>query len=98
MPFGNKQQKRSSTHSKTKNTLREEAREHFSAEKKEMDHELQSLKKSLDEAFRGGFVFEREEVRHNHYHITLVHPSRQERKKLIIRFEPNHAELKGLWQ
>ncbi|OPL08488.1 MAG: hypothetical protein AVO33_11070 [delta proteobacterium ML8_F1] len=98
MPFGNKLQKHSSTHLKSDNTLREEAKEHFSAEKKEMDHELQQLKKSFAEAFKAGYVFEGEEIRHNHYHVTLVHPQHKKRKKMIIRFEPNHAELKTLWQ
>lgn len=85
-------------HMRCKNTLREKAKEHYTEERKEMEHELESTEQGILKAMNERFEFGQMRREHHRYILEFFNRKTKDKKIFTIAFEENYVKLKDLWE
>ncbi len=85
-------------HLKTKNTLREKAKKHYTEERKEMEHEFESTEQEILKAMNERYEFGEMKREHNRYILEFFNRNTKDKKNFTIAFEENYVKLKHLWE
>jgi predicted nucleic acid-binding Zn-ribbon protein len=88
----------SSFHLKSKNTLREKAKKHYTEERKEMEHEFESTEQEILKAMNERYEFGEMKREHNRYILEFFNRNTKDKKNFTIAFEENYVKLKHLWE
>ena len=96
MPYRGTNAKRQVVHSKSKNTLRDGAKNHYHSEKKELEHELSQNKTEILKLLNDGYRYERAEEEGSK---TIIHFVNNDRHEVDICFNyiENVKSLKSLY-
>ncbi len=71
-------------HDKTRGMIKETSRDRFYSETKEMEHEFQGNKTTLEKALHENYRFEKETLSH---HVSVIHLVNDQKKHIKVRFE-----------
>ncbi len=93
MPYRGTNAKRHVVHDKSNGTIREEARNHFLAEKKEREHEINHAKIQIQKWVNDGFYYEKTEDLHNGVRVTFTNKDKH-KQHLDFMFPDNYNLLK----
>ena len=95
MPYRGTNAKRQVVHAKSKNTLRDGAKNHYHSEKKELEHELSENKSKIEKLINDGYRFDRavEDGSRTIIHFT----NNQQRVEINFDYPENIKTLKGFF-
>lgn len=88
----------SNYHMRCKNTLREKAKEHYTEERKDMEHELESTEQGILKAMNERYEFGEMKREHHRYILEFFNRNTKDKKTFTIAFEENYVKLKHLWE
>lgn len=88
----------SSFHLKTKNTLREKAKKHYTEERKEMEHEFEQTEQGILKAMNERYEFGEVRREHHRYILEFFNRNTKDKKTFTIAYEENYVKLKSLWE
>lgn len=85
-------------HLKSKNTLREKAKKHYTEERREMEHEFDSTEQGILKAMNERYEFGEMKREHHRYILEFFNRNTKDKKTFIIAYEENYVKLKSLWE
>ncbi|MBF4693573.1 hypothetical protein [Fusibacter ferrireducens] len=96
MPYRGTNAKRQVVHAKSKNTLRDGAKNHYHSEKKELEHELSQNKTEILKLLNDGYRYERTS---KEGFRTIVHFINNDQHRIEIQFDffDNFKALEDLY-
>ncbi|GAU77058.1 hypothetical protein [Fusibacter sp. 3D3] len=96
MPYRGTNAKRQVVHAKSKNTLRDGAKDHYHFEKKELEHELSQNKIAIQKLLNDGYRYERA-VEEGPKTIVHFINNDQHRVEVCFDYSENVTSLKDLY-
>lgn len=85
-------------HNKSVQTFTENARTHYSSEKKEMGHELHTNETDILKAINDRFEYGDTQKDKSGYVIEFFNRSNKAKKLFHFQYEENYIKLKHLWE
>lgn len=98
MPFKTNAQKAACVHDKSKSTFRENAKQHVTEEKKQMEHEFITVEKEIMKALNDKYEFSETRLAHEIYEVIFFNRVNKDKKSFRIEFGENYNKLKELWE
>lgn len=98
MRFRTEKKNNGLAHNKSAQTFRENARTHYSSEKKEMAHELHTNEVDILKALNDRYEYGDTQQLKNGYVIEFFNRDNKTKKHFEFQFEENYIKLKALWE
>jgi len=98
MRFRESHQNVGTAHDKSKQMTREKARTHYTAEKKEMEHELQTNQEDIMKALNDCYEYSQTTRQKGTYQIEMFNRNNKDKKVFTFLFEENYAKLRNIWE
>lgn len=96
MPYRGTNSKRQVVHAKSKNTLRDGAKDHYRSEKKELEHELNVNRSTIEKLLNDGFKYSRSVEEGKTVIIHFINGD-QEMRTVLFNYQDNLQTLRNLF-